>query len=230
MVITSPDGKSLVYDGGRTESRMRELIRQYSIQNVVAVVASHADADHITGLIPVVALNRPKYFVNNGIAGTTQTWQKLTNVVKQAGTEGLYAVDVVMNLGEVKVTIIPPPYGMPVAEQNLNSVGILVEYAGFRALMTGDSEPQETNAWLWRYTGRFFGPSDVYKAIHHGSLNGETRTWLAAVRPRNVVLSVGPNDYGHPAGLAPKVGRFRVETRLRSRVQHWLSLPVQGTG
>ncbi|WP_353544391.1 hypothetical protein [Deinococcus xinjiangensis] len=31
-------------------------------------------------------------------------------------------------------------------------------------------------------------------------------------------------------GLAPKVGRFRVETRLRSRVQHWLSLPVQGTG
>ncbi|GAA5503818.1 hypothetical protein Dxin01_03581 [Deinococcus xinjiangensis] len=33
-----------------------------------------------------------------------------------------------------------------------------------------------------------------------------------------------------PDGLAPKVGRFRVETRLRSRVQHWLSLPVQGTG
>lgn len=73
VLITSPDGKSLMYDGGRTESRMRELIRQYSIQNVTAVVASHADADHITGLIPTVALNRPKYFINNGLAGSTQT-------------------------------------------------------------------------------------------------------------------------------------------------------------
>ena len=32
------------------------------------------------------------------------------------------------------------------------------------------------------------------------------------------------------AGLAPKVGRFRVETRLRSRVQHQRSLLVQGVG
>lgn len=230
VLITSPDGKSLVYDGGRTESRMRELIRQYDIKNVTVVIASHADSDHSTGLIPIVALTRPLYFVNNGIGGDTQTWQKLTNVVKQAGTQGLFAVDVVMNLGDVKVTVIPPPYGMPVAEQNLNSVGILVEYAGFRALMTGDSEPLETNAWLRRYTGRFFGPTDVYKAIHHGSQNGETRTWLAAVRPKNVVVSVGPNDYGHPAMSTLEMYRAAGAKVYRTDQQGTVTVTVQPDG
>lgn len=229
VVITSPDGKSLVYDGGRSESRMREFIRQYDIQNVVAVVASHADADHITGLIPIVALNRPKYFVNNGIAGTTQTWQKLTNVVKQAGTEGLYAVDVVMNLGDVRVTIIPPPYGMPATNQNLNSVGILVEYAGFRALMTGDSETAETNAWLKRYTASQLGPVDVYKAIHHGAANGDNLTWLRAVLPSNVVVSVGPNDYGHPTEGALNLYRMGA-TVWRTDQQGTITVAVQPTG
>ena len=40
---------------------------------------------------------------------------------------------------------------------------------------------------------------------------------------------VKTTDSKHAFGLAPKVGRFRVETRLRSRVQHRLSLPAQGT-
>ena len=230
VVITSPDGKSLVYDGGRSESRMRELIRQYSIQNVTAVVASHADADHITGLIPIVALNRPKYFVNNGIAGTTQTWQKLTNVVKQAGTEGLFAVDVVMNLGDVKVTILPPPYGMPVADQNLNSVGILVEYAGFRALMTGDSETAETNAWLKRYPANQLGPVDVYKSIHHGAANGDHLTWLKTVQPSNVVVSVGPNDYGHPTKTALNLYQSGGASVWRTDQQGTITVTVQPSG
>ena len=230
MVITSPDGKSLVYDGGRTESRMRELIRQYDIQNVVAVVASHADADHITGLIPIVALSRPKYFVNNGIAGTTQTWQKLSNVVQQAGTQGLYAVDLVMNLGDVKITILPPPYGMPVTEQNLNSVGILVEYAGFRALMTGDSETAETNAWLRRYPASQLGPVDVYKSIHHGAANGDNLLWLRTVVPSNVVVSVGPNDYGHPTQTALNLYQGEGATVWRTDQQGTITVTVRPSG
>lgn len=202
VLITAPEGQSLLYDGGRSESRMRELIRQYNIHNVSLVAASHADSDHITGLVPVVALDKPKYFLNNGLAGTTRIWNKLTHTASQAGTRGLKATDQTLNLGSVKITVLPPPPGMPTGQQNLNSVGLLVQYGGFKALMTGDSETAETAGWLRKYPASMLGPVQVYKSIHHGAANGDNANWLRAVRPSNVVVSVGPNNYGHPTRQA----------------------------
>ena len=202
VLITAPEGQSLLYDGGRSESRMRELIRHYDIQNVSLVAASHGDSDHITGLIPVVALNKPKYFLNNGLAATTQVWQRLTNVVSQAGTQGLLAKGQTINLGSVKITVLPPPPGVPKDDQNLNSVGLLVQYGTFKALMTGDSETAETAGWLKKYPAGYLGPVQVYKSIHHGAANGDNLNWLKAVQPSNVIISVGPNNYGHPTQTA----------------------------
>lgn len=203
ILITAPTGQTMLIDGGRSESRMRELIRQYKVSRIDAVVASHWDADHITGLVPAVALFKPKIFINNGIVATTQVAEKLVNVATLAKTQGLLAQgqDRVINLGDVKVTVMAPPSGVK-AEQNLNSVGILVQYGTFRALMTGDSETEETSGWLRKYTAAQLGPIDVYKSIHHGAANGDNARWLAAVRPKNVVISVGPNNYGHPTASA----------------------------
>lgn len=207
VLITSPEGKSVLYDGGRSELRMRELLRQYRVQSLELVAASHADADHITGLIPTVELFKPKFFLNNGIAGTTQTWNKLVTAAQRVGTRGLVAKDQVIHLGSVKLTVLAPPPGMPKNNQNLNSVGLLVEFGTFRALMTGDSETAETQAWLRQYPASFLGPVDLYKSIHHGAANGDNAAWLKAVRPKNVVISVGPNNYGHPTARALELYR-----------------------
>ncbi|MFB9992673.1 ComEC/Rec2 family competence protein, partial [Deinococcus oregonensis] len=140
VLITSPEGKSVLYDGGRSEPRMQQLLSQYQVRSLDLVAASHADADHITGLIPAVNLFKPKLFLSNGLAATTQTWAKLVGSVQAAGTAGLLASPRVINLGSVKLTVLPPPAGMPKNDQNLNSVGLLVQYGAFKALMTGDSE------------------------------------------------------------------------------------------
>lgn len=230
VLITAPEGQSLMYDGGRSESRMRDLIRQYDIQNVSLVAASHADSDHITGLIPVVALNKPRYFLNNGLAGTTRTWTKLTNVVSQAGTQGLPARDQTINLGSVKITVLPPPPGMPKNNQNLNSVGLLVQYGEFRALMTGDSETAETAGWLRKYPATTLGPVQVYKSIHHGAANGDNANWLKAVRPSNVVVSVGPNNYGHPTSRALNLYRSVGARTYRTDQEGTVTVTVQPGG
>lgn len=227
ILITAPEGQTLLYDGGRSEARMRELIRQYNINRIDVVVASHADSDHITGLIPAVALFKPKFFVNNGLAGETQTWNRLINVVSLTGTQGILAKEQVINLGNVKVTVIPPPLGMP-AEQNLNSVGLLVHYGAFKALMTGDSEHAETQGWLKKYPA--IGPVDVYKAIHHGSLNGDTLAWLRSVQPRNVVVSVGPNNYGHPTAQALTLYRLSGAKIYRTDLNGTVTVQVQPSG
>ena len=230
VLITAPEGQSLLYDGGRSESRMRELIRQYDIGNVSLVAASHGDGDHITGLIPVTALYKPKFFLNNGLAATTQTWGRLMNVVSQAGTQGLLAKDQTINLGSVKITVLPPPPGMPKNDQNLNSVGLLVQYGGFKALMTGDAETAETAAWLRKYPATTFGPVQVYKSIHHGATNGDNATWLKAVRPSNVVISVGPNNYGHPTQSALNLYHSVGATTYRTDLNGTVTVTVRPTG
>ena len=220
VLITSPEGKSVLYDGGRSETRMQALLTQYQVKSLDLVVASHADADHITGLVPAVQQFKPKYFLNNGLAGTTQIWQKLVTTAQQAGTQGLIAKGQVINLGSVKLTVLPPPPGMK--DQNTSSVGLLVQYGSFRALMTGDSETPETTAWLRQYPAATLGPVDVYKSIHHGARNGDSIRWLAAVRPANVVIGVGPNNYGHPTAeaitLYKKAGAAIYRTDLNGTV------------
>ncbi|WP_240740910.1 excalibur calcium-binding domain-containing protein [Deinococcus sp. Arct2-2] len=230
VLITSPEGKSVLYDGGRSEPRMRELLTQYRVKSLDLVAASHADADHITGLIPAVQLFKPKLFLNNGIPATTQTWAKLVGSVQAAGTTGLLASPRVINLGSVKITVLPPPAGMPKTEQNLNSAGLLVQYGTFKALMTGDSETAETAGWLKTYPASFFGPIDVYKSIHHGAANGDNAAWLAAVRPKNVVIGVGPNTYGHPTETALSLYRSVRATTYRTDQSGTVTVTVQPGG
>ncbi|GAA5514896.1 hypothetical protein Dcar01_03660 [Deinococcus carri] len=230
VLITSPEGKSVLYDGGRSEPRLQALLNLYNVQSLDLVAASHADSDHITGLIPAVRLFKPKFFLNNGLAGTTQTWNRLVTAAQQAGTQGLVARDQTINLGSVKLTVLAPPAGMPRNEQNLNSVGLLVQYGKFHALMTGDSETAETVGWLKKYPASALGPIDVYKSIHHGAKNGDNAAWLAAVRPRNVVISVGPNSYGHPTAEALALYKRVGATVYRTDREGTVTVVVQPSG
>lgn len=73
VLVTSPEGKSLLYDGGRSEARMQALLKGYGGGSLDLVAASHGDADHITRLVPAAQLFKPHFFLNNGIAPTSQT-------------------------------------------------------------------------------------------------------------------------------------------------------------
>lgn len=229
ILVTSPEGKTALYDGGRSEPRMRELLSQYGVRSLDLIVASHADADHITGLLAAAKLE-PRFYVNNGIAGTTVTFSKLTAALQAAGTQGLVASDRTLNLGSVKLSILPPPAGMPKGDQNLNSVGLLIEYDGFRSLLTGDSETAETRGWLAKYLTSTLGPIDVYKSIHHGARNGDHSAWLAAVRPKNVVIGVGENNYGHPTAEALTLYRKAGATVFRTDLNGTVTVTVKPGG
>lgn len=201
ILVRSPEGKTMLYDGGRSAERMREHLETYGVDKIDLMVASHADADHIAGLVPAAERAKPQLFINNGIAGTTQTWGRLVAALEEAGTTFQKANKQAINLGSVKVRVIAPPPGMG-DDQNENSVGVRIEFGEFRALLTGDSEKPETEAWLEQGRPEIRGPFQLYKSIHHGAANGDHPAWLAAVRPENVVIGVGENNYGHPTASA----------------------------
>ncbi|CAM3798619.1 ComEC/Rec2 family competence protein [Deinococcus frigens] len=200
VLIRSPEGKTMLVDGGRSISRMQDHMKTYGIDKIDVMVATHADADHIAGLV-AAAEAKPTLFINNGLRGTTKTWERLVAALQVQKTTFKKASTQIINLGSVKVQVIGPPPEMG-GDQNDNSVGVALSFGKFRALMTGDSERKETAAWLDEDRAMITGPFQAYKSIHHGAANGDNAAWLAVVRPENVVISVGENNYGHPTETA----------------------------
>ena len=205
ILIRSPEGKTALIDGGRSAERLSTQLERYGVTRLDLMIASHADADHIAGLVPAAALN-PRVFINNGLGGTTQTWERLVRALQGVDATFTKASNQTVNLGSVKLRVIAPPPGMP-DDQNLNSVGLAVQFGEFRALLTGDSETEETEGWLAQERADLRGPFQVYKSIHHGASNGDNAAWLANVRPENVVISVGQNSYGHPTASTLRLYR-----------------------
>ncbi|MFT2721772.1 ComEC/Rec2 family competence protein [Deinococcus sp. A31D244] len=205
ILIRSPEGKTALIDGGRSAERLSDQLEKYGVTRLDLMIATHADADHIAGLVPAAAL-KPRLFINNGMGGTTQTWERLVKALQGVDATFTKASNQTVNLGSVKLRVIAPPPGMP-DDQNLNSVGLAVQFGEFRALLTGDSESPETEGWMAQERADLRGPFQVYKSIHHGAANGDTVGWLASVRPQNVVISVGQNSYGHPTDSALRLYR-----------------------
>ena len=227
ILIQSPEGKTALIDGGRSGDRMREYIKDLNLDKLDLMVATHADADHIAGLVPAATL-KPRVFINNGLGGTTQTWERLVKNLQDAGSTFTKASNQTVNLGSVKLRVIAPPPGMGDG-QNENSVGVAVQFGAFRALMTGDSETPETEGWLAQERDDLRGPFQVYKSIHHGAANGDSAAWLAYVRPENVVISVGtPNSYGHPTKKA--LDLYKQAGARVYRTDRQGTVTVQGSG
>jgi beta-lactamase superfamily II metal-dependent hydrolase len=118
--------------------------------------------------------------------------------VQRSGAQYLNATPRTVSLGAAQLRVLTP---LPRARrQNLASVGIRVDYGGFHALLTGDSETELLTHWLT--TGEV-ARVQVLKAAHHGSANGVTPGWVTTTSPGVVVISVGStNGYGHPSAFA----------------------------
>ncbi|UCG85625.1 MAG: lamin tail domain-containing protein [Gemmatimonadota bacterium] len=190
-VVRSPEGKVALIDAGRGAAVVGQL-RAHGIESIDIAIASHPHADHIGGMEGVVTSMPVRYYMDNGVPHTTATYIKLMRTLQATNVTYLEATERTINLGSVDLTVIQPPPG---GDLNSTSVGIVVEYGDFKALLTGDSEVGELNYWLER------GVPDVtvLKAAHHGSRNGVSPTWLNATKPEVVVISCGLNNqYGHP--------------------------------
>jgi competence protein ComEC len=77
---------------------------------------------------------------------------------------------------------------------NEDSVVLLVRYGDFEALFTGDAG-LAAEAML-RGKARSV---DLLKVGHHGSRGSTGEELLDSLRPLASIISVGRNDYGHPA-------------------------------
>ena len=80
---------------------------------------------------------------------------------------------------------------------NDNSIALILEYRSFRMFFTGDAGVTAERRFL--DTGINIR-ADVLKVGHHGSAYSSSPEFIAAIRPRYAIISVGRHNlFGHPA-------------------------------
>jgi hypothetical protein len=167
--------------------------------------------------------------LDNGIPHTTATYRRLLEAVAAAGTQYLEATPRRIGMGDVTLHVHAPP-GEPALGQNDNSIGIVIEYGTFRAVLTGDASEREFEWWS-RRSPDLLTEATIYKASHHGSRNGDTRASVDAFRPEAVIVSVGANNsYGHPTEEAALLYQSVAERIFRTDLQGTLLVHAQPDG
>ncbi len=225
IVVRSPEGKVALIDSGN-DPGIVYLLRRHGIDSIDIVIASHPHADHIGGMPAVLAGFPVRFYMDNDVPHTTATYRNVLWAVRNSDVTYLEATARTIELGSIDIHVLPP---MPGGD-NLNnqSIGLLVEYGEFKALLTGDSEIAELNHFM------SLDVSDVtlLKAAHHGSRDAVSPAWLSMTKPEVVVISVGSaNPYGHPHEWAMRYYRAACDAIYRTDLHGHVTIQgnVDGT-
>ncbi|OGC45489.1 hypothetical protein A2V49_02675 [candidate division WWE3 bacterium RBG_19FT_COMBO_34_6] len=163
------------------------------------IVLTHFHADHIVGLNRVLkhcvvgSVYYPKSYVDQQSMQNILWFENIKNI---KSTEVLS--DIVLNLNDLKMVLIPSS----ILGNSLNnsSFAVYLDLKKFKALLMADLEKaalEKIKDRIFYYLGN--QRVEIYKASHHGSLNGHLVHFLSKIRPRICVISVGKkNKFGHP--------------------------------
>ena len=172
------------------------------ITRLDAVVLSHAEEDHLNGLLWVLENVHVGRVVDTGFDIGEPAYAQFRRIIRRRripftrGREGLaLAAGSCLRMDFIH----PSPHHLSLGELNPNNISLVfrLRFGDKSALFTGDAEQ-----WAEHLLAEKYGPrlrADVLKAAHHGSATSSTRWFLRTVRPELAVISAGRhNMYGHP--------------------------------
>ncbi len=201
------DGFTVLIDGGPDSGLLAEKLAEFRVDHVDLLIVSHVHADHIEGLAAVVG-RMPigaAWLAFDHQSTPASEW--LVEALAVAGVPVVQPpVGTVVSQGGVTIEVLGPlrRYASP----NDQSLVVEATISGRRHLFVGDIE-EVAQAELGGLR------ADVLKVPHQGAATSDAE-WLSAVAPELAVISVGPNDFGHPADWVIDVLQASGATVLRT--------------
>jgi competence protein ComEC len=203
ILIQTPSGRTMLIDGGATDVVLARLADKLSFfdREIDVMEETHPDADHVTGLIPVLKKYYVRMILTSPIKGTTKVFNELERRINDEHAEVHVAKkgDTINFHDGVIVTVLYPSANYIAKKNDTNdaSVSIVVKYGDISFLLTGDLPELEESKLISDLLPRHV---TVYKAGHHGSKYSSSEQLLTYIRPEYTVISAGKNNtYGHPS-------------------------------
>lgn len=209
--IKTPRGKNILIDGGGNEHYDvgKKTLMPYLLKNGCASVdlalVTHLDTDHYGGIASLA---------KEGMIEKLGTWRGNESLEEKIKKETCLLAEDIVYLGkgddirveeDVSISILWPEEGEAGEEyaeesQNENSLVIMIEYAGVKALATGDIG-EDTEEAIWESNaGRPEALAcDIVAVPHHGSRYSSSDYLVDELAGlQYAVVQVGKNNYGHP--------------------------------
>jgi competence protein ComEC len=218
-LVTFPDGTTMLVDGGGKmdfhgdeegdtispdipgigEAVVSPVLWEKGYSKIDYILATHADADHIQGLTDVAK----NFEVHEALFGRTPPedpeFVELRSIlIKRDVPMAHISRGQIVHFGGATVEVLYPRSddSAAAASDNDHSVVLRIVFGDRAFLLTGDIE-QTTESELVNGGGTL--AADVIKVPHHGSRTSSTQAFVAAVKSRYAIISVGNHSrFGHP--------------------------------
>lgn len=222
--VETPGGAQAVIDGGPSPSAMADAVGRrmpFWDRTIELLIMTHADDDHITGLIPLLERYTVTHAAEPGVPHTSTAYRQLVGLLDDRHIPvHLARAGMRIHLGDgVWLEVLHPAATLirgSDSDTNNNSIVVRLEYGNMAFLLPADVEAG-VEARL-RADPRL--RAQVLKLAHHGSGTSSTPAFLAAVQPWVAAISVGAdNRYGLPdAAVLDRVDELGI--RLYRTDQH----------
>lgn len=197
-LIINRSGNFLI-DAGRKNYVLKplSLILPFFERTIDVVFISHADLDHFEGLNVVLDNYKVRLMVLSDFDNNTESYQKLLrkiadkNIMVAVGKTGFE-----MDSKDFKVKMLyPSENDWYLSKTNEKSQILLIDTMQKKFLFTGDITDKILNQVISYWEVKNI---DVLKSPHHGGKNTINESILKILNPKQAIISVGENYYGHP--------------------------------
>lgn len=205
IFIKTPGGKTVLVDGGGSQlfDVGRKVVLPYlhhrGIRSLDLVISTHADIDHLQGLVRVVDAMPVRQLGIPAALANDEGYRPLRDLAAEKNIPTLY-----LEAGQslrveegMQVEILNPPKQAGGDDANEESVVLSISHGSYTALLTGD-----VSAARLALMGERLDPVTILKIPHHGSKGSLARDFYQKTDPAWAVISVGAdNPFGHPHPL-----------------------------
>jgi len=196
-LICTPGGNMMIDTGDYDYiDKVSGYLRRHGVRTIDVLVATHPHGDHIGGMAAIINDFDIGTVIMPRAEGTGRAYERMLLAMREHNLRAhAPAAGETFNLGDTEFTVLAPNSD---SYENLNNFSIVLRmtYGMHSFVFTGDAEGLSEREML---RNRHDLSADFLQIGHHGSRTSTTDSFLDAVSPRLVFISVGKgNSYGHP--------------------------------